>query len=138
MALVSLRTMALALPLSLGLACSHARSSQARTEPTEHGTAAASNQQDIQPDTRRSTGHASDQTVAGRVIRASSDSVTIDAGQGQERTLEIVPQTLVTLDGQSAMPGDIQQGQDVRASYSTQDGRDVAVQIEATRATDKG
>lgn len=139
MALVRGRSIAIALPLALGLACSHGRSSQAQAEPSAQQREPAQAAQDISPTPAEPlAGHSDDLMLSGRVLDVTPESVSIDTRDGQTKTLEIVPQTVVTLDGQSATPADIQQGQEVRASYNTQDGRDVAVTISASRPSDKG
>lgn len=128
MAPVSARSIALALPLALGLACAHGRSSQAQTDTTgeDRGTAAADMSGTSQD---RLRGHSDDQTVTGRVTDVTAHSISIESGEGAAKTLHIVPQTVVTIDGRDARPDEIQQGQEVRASYNTQEGRDVAVRI---------
>lgn len=139
MAPVPARTRALVLPLALGLACTHARSSQARSEPSaqERAAAAASNP-DVSPQSPEPlAGHSDDEMVAGRVLRVTPESVSIETEEGTEQTLQIVPETFVTIDGEVASAHEIQQGQDVRASYHAQDGRDVAVQISCRRPTDE-
>ena len=57
---------------------------------------------------------------------------------GEEKTLELVPQTMVKVDGQDATRTELKEGQEVRASFNQVEGRDVAVQIEAREATGTG
>jgi hypothetical protein len=131
---ISVRAIALALPAVLGLACTHARSrpETAAAEPqgtTEEQEAAAM---------EHPPGHAADRMVSGRVTRISSYSVSIEPMMGEERTLEIVPQTVVTVDGRQATPLELTEGQEVRASFNQVEGRDVAVRIESLNAADQG
>jgi Cu/Ag efflux protein CusF len=77
------------------------------------------------------TPHSDDQTVTGKVTSISESSVAIQSDMGEEKLLEIVPETLVKIDGQDASRMDLKEGQEVRASFNQVDGRDVAVQIEA-------
>ncbi len=120
------RTIALALPAVLGLACMHARNrSQAAAPPQlppEEQQAAT------QPGME---GHAADQVLSGRVTKTSIDSVSLQSPMGEERTLEIVPQTVVTVNGREATPLELKEGQEVRASFNQVNGRDVAVKIES-------
>ena len=76
-------------------------------------------------------GHASDELVSGKVTKVSSSEIAIESAQGESKTLEVVPETLVTIDGRDARPSELQEGQEVRASFNTVEGRDVAVQIKA-------
>ena len=77
-------------------------------------------------------GHASDQVLVGTVASVSSGSLSIapDLG-GAARTLLIVPETLITVEGRDARLGEIKEGEQVRASFNEQQGRQVAVKIEA-------
>jgi hypothetical protein len=76
-------------------------------------------------------GHASDQVLSGKVQKVSKRSLSIRSDQGERHTLVIVPETLITIDGQDGKVTDIKQGQEVRASYNELQGRNVAVKIEA-------
>jgi hypothetical protein len=75
--------------------------------------------------------HSDDRTVTGKVTRISEDSLAIDSDMGMEKTLQLVPQTSVTIDGQDAHRTDLKEGQEIRASFNTVDGEDIAVEIEA-------
>jgi hypothetical protein len=78
--------------------------------------------------------HSDDQSVTGKVARVSDDFVAIQSDLGEEKTLQLVPQTSVMLDGQDARRTDLKEGQEVRASFNTVDGKDIAVEIEAHQA----
>jgi Cu/Ag efflux protein CusF len=82
--------------------------------------------------------HSDDQTVTGKVTRVSERSVAIKSDMGEEKTLDLVPQTMVKVDGQDATRTELKEGQEVRASFNQVEGRDVAVQIEAREATSTG
>jgi Cu/Ag efflux protein CusF len=75
--------------------------------------------------------HSDDQVVTGKVTKVSSRSIAIKSEMGEEKTLELVPQTSVKVDGQDASHADLKEGQEVRASFNQVEGRDVAVEIEA-------
>ncbi len=130
---VSIRVIALALPAVVGLACAHARSRTAATQPESK---AEEQQATAQPgEAKEHEGH---QVIMGRVTRMSESSVSIQPILGAERTLEIVPQTTVKVDGRETTPLDIREGQEVRASFDEVDGRGVAVEIESLDASDQG
>jgi hypothetical protein len=76
-------------------------------------------------------GHGEDQIVAGRVAAATASEVTIQTPQGDNRTLQIVPETLVQIDGQDASSQALAEGQAIRASFDVVDGQEVAVKIRA-------
>lgn len=78
------------------------------------------------------TAHTDDQTVTGTVSKFAKRSISIKSEQGEAKTLKIVPQTVVTMNGKTAKPSQIKQGQQVRASYNEQDGQDVAVTIDVS------
>lgn len=79
-------------------------------------------------------GHADDQTVRGKLSKVSKEEVSITPKGGEAKTLKISPQTIVTINGKDAKPTQLKQGQQVRASYQSQDGDDVAVKIEVGKA----
>ncbi len=118
---ISVRAAAFVLPVILGLGCTHARS---RTQAT-----AAEGQGALE-------GHAADQVLSGKLTQVTGQSLSIRPDQGEERTLQIAPRTIVTVDGEEATLLDLQEGQDVRASFSTVDGRDVAVRIDSSAASE--
>ncbi len=122
----SVRTIALALPAIVGLACTHARSRSTASAPPQQPP--EEQQVAVQPGME---GHAADQVVSGTVTSATSFSVSLKSPLGEEKTLEIVPQTVVTIDGREATPLELEEGQEVRASYNQVSGRDVAVRIES-------
>lgn len=77
-------------------------------------------------------GHASDQVVMGTVASVSSGSLSISSDMGgAARTLQVVPETIITVDGREGRIADIKEGEQIRASFNEQDGRNVAVKIEA-------
>jgi hypothetical protein len=140
------RSLALAVPLAVGIACTHQTGAMSR--PSDENRQAAAQEQQGQQQAagggaatgRRDPlmqpgpavqGHAEDQIVNGRVAAATDSSVTIETEQGDKRTLQIVPQTTVQLDGQDASGADLAEGVPVRASFDTVDGQEVAVKVQA-------
>jgi hypothetical protein len=129
-----IRATYLGLPvLLLGLACStsgtHSRTARAgdtnratQPAPGSAGTGMASG--DLK-------GHASDHVISGRIANASDSSLVIESNTGERQTLSLVDQTVVTMDGRESSVSSLEAGQDVRASFNEQDGRNVAVKIEA-------
>ncbi len=112
-----MRSTVLASPLVLALACTHAQADR---------TAAAT------PTTQDEARMAQDSgTISGRLKEVTPGTVTIAGRDGNERTLRVDPQlTTVTIDGKAAAVGDLEPGQDVRASFSEEaDGRRVATRI---------
>jgi hypothetical protein len=75
--------------------------------------------------------HASDQIVNGVIAEVSEDSVAIESEQGDTKTLTVVPQTTIQVDGEEASFDDLEEGQPVRASFNQVEGEDVAVEIRA-------
>lgn len=119
--------------LLLGLACStpgtHSRTARAgetkqgtQVEPGSAGTGMAAG--DVK-------GHASDRVISGRIADASDSSLVIESSSGERQTLSLVDQTVVTMDGRQSSVSSLEAGQDVRASFNEQDGKNVAVKIEA-------
>ena len=76
-------------------------------------------------------GHASDQVVMGTVASVSSGSLSIASDMGAAKTLHVVPETIITVDGRDGRIADIKEGEQIRASFNEQDGRQVAVKIDA-------
>lgn len=76
-------------------------------------------------------GHASDRVMAGTVSSVSSRSLSIASDTGVARTLQVVPETIITVEGRDGRIDDLKEGEQVRASFNEQDGRQVAVKIEA-------
>jgi Cu/Ag efflux protein CusF len=108
------------------------------TATTDSPTASGSVQGGVSGDTSgtlsgtaEATPHSDDETVTGKVTSITESSVAIQSDMGEEKLLELVPQTMVKVDGQDASRMDLKEGQEVRASFNKIDGRDVAVQIEA-------
>lgn len=93
------------------------------------------------PDARGATaapgdlaGHSDDQLVSGKVAKVSKGELRIaPQGGGEAKTLKIVKETVVTVNGKDAKPGQLKQGQQVRASYNQVEGQDTAVKIEVGR-----
>ena len=71
--------------------------------------------------------------MTGKVAEASSDRISIDAG-GTRLELEVPPGTQVTVRGQVASVNELKPGDEVRASYRTEEGKTTASKIEATPA----
>jgi hypothetical protein len=75
--------------------------------------------------------HASDEVVSGRISKVSRSSVELESTDGKKKTLQLVPQTAIRVDGQDAQRSELKEGQEVRASFNKVDGKDVAVEIQA-------
>ncbi len=75
--------------------------------------------------------HSNDQVVSGRISQLASDSVTITNDAGDDTTLQLVPQTTVSVNGSDATVDDLKEGLPVRASFSQAEDHNVAVQIQA-------
>jgi hypothetical protein len=76
--------------------------------------------------------HGGDFTVAGKLSEVSDDSITIQTGPGKSHTLKIVPQTKLTSGGKDARPSELEEGQEVRASYMEHGGEQIAVRVQAS------
>lgn len=123
----TVRVAALALPLVMASACAH----QDRTGAMGSGqqaSAAGATDPMMQPGPAVQ-GHAGDRVVVGRVASAGQDSVSISTDSGDTRTLRIVPETTVQLNGQDVSGAELQEGLPVRASFDQVSGEDVAVQV---------
>jgi hypothetical protein len=151
----------MALPLALGIGCSTSGSNRtasaegtapapAGTSATTQGspgstgndaeggaqTSASPGQAGVQGDTTYGAGsdlkgHASDQVVMGTVASVSSGSLSIASDMGAAKTLHVVPETIITVGGRDGRIADIKEGEQIRASFNEQDGRQVAVKIDA-------
>lgn len=75
--------------------------------------------------------HSDDQVVSGKISAVSAESLTITTDSGDRRTLELVPQTSLQVNGQEGRSSDLTEGLPVRASYNTVGDRDVAVDVRA-------
>lgn len=75
--------------------------------------------------------HAEDEVVTGQLGQVSPHSVSIQSSQGTTKTLEIVPETSIVVEGREGTYADLQEGQPVRASYAMVEGHEVAVEIHA-------
>ena len=80
------------------------------------------------------TAHSDDQMVNGRITRVSRRSISIASDTGEQKTLALVPETWVRVEGQDAQRADLKEGQEVRASFNQVNGRDVAVMIDVGQA----
>lgn len=78
--------------------------------------------------------HAEDQVVRGVISDVSEDTVSIESDLGVTRTLTIVPQTTIRVNGEDASYDNLSEGQPVRAAFSDVEGEDVAVEIPRRRA----
>lgn len=137
--------------LALGLACSTTQPSRsASTQPeqpqagatasagTEGATMGADAGSSAAPSVpsgaeRELKGHPSAQVISGRVAIASGSSLVIDTDDGAERTLSVVEETTVRVNGEEASLAELVPGDNVRASYDEEDGRQVAVKVEASQ-----
>lgn len=132
------RAIALVVPLALGTACTHAGQT-AGTSPSSGERQAAAGATGSAPAGRDPLmrpglaiqGHGEDRIVAGRIAATTGSEVTIQTPQGDRRTLQIVPETMIQLDGQDAASEDLAAGQAIRASFDDVDGQEVAVKIRA-------
>jgi hypothetical protein len=130
------RSIALAVPLVLGMACTSTRSQSDRTAsatpaPTASEPTAASPRDPLSVPGPAIKGHAEDQVVSGTISSVSGDSLSIRSAVGETKQLQIAPETAVKVDGRDASHASLQEGQPVRASFSEVEGREVAVEIRA-------
>lgn len=146
------RSLALAVPLAVGIACTHQTGAMSRPSDESRQAAEERQQQDEQAQQRAQQaagggaaaardpimqpgpavqGHAEDQIVVGWIADATDSSVTVETEQGDKRTLQIVPQTTVQLDGKDASAAELAQGEPVRASFDVVEGQEVAVKVQA-------
>jgi hypothetical protein len=134
---MNVRAIVLAVPaaLAVGSACSHAQQTGASSLPSDR-QAAGERREPLAQDPLMQPGpavqgHAGDEVVVGRIASAADDAITIETAQGETRTLQIAPETWVTLDGEDASAQDLTEGVPVRASYDEVDGEQVAVKVHA-------
>lgn len=144
------RALVLAVPLALGLACTHKQQTGATSTPSDEQRQASGSQQGgaagggplaqdpIMHPGPSIQGHAEDEVLIGQIASATDSSLTVETAQGDKRTLQIVPETTVELDGQDASATQLSEGQQVRASYALVDGQEIAVKIRAGDAVDPG
>jgi hypothetical protein len=145
---MKIRTVALAVPLALGMACQHASrqgspgtgamSEPSSSKPQASGGGAAGGPLAEDPIMRPGPsiqGHAEDQIVVGRIAEKSDSEITIATPGGEHRTLQLVEQTAIELDGMEATGDDLTEGQPVRASFDVVDGQEVAVKVRAGDAS---
>jgi hypothetical protein len=106
-------------PLILALACTHAEDRRADREYRQRHE-------------RDYASQGSERVIAGRLREMTARTITISSRYG-DRVLWVDPQTTVTIDGRAAALGDLEPGDEVRASFDeAADGRRRAVSI-ATR-----
>jgi hypothetical protein len=141
---MNVRAIALTIPLALGIACTHTGQTGAASRPSSSEGQQASGgaaggaplaQDPIMRPGPSIQGHGDDQIVVGEIADATGSSLTIQTPQGEKRTLQIVPETMIELDGQDASSDDLTEGQPVRASYEVVEGQEVAVKIRAGDAS---
>jgi hypothetical protein len=77
------------------------------------------------------------ETVAGKLTKVSKSEVTITPKGGSPMTLKIGDQTVVTMNGKSAKPSQLKQGQSVHASYAEEGGAEVATKIDISSGKHK-
>jgi hypothetical protein len=126
--------------LAFGAACTHTSTQSsagtapsgapAMQQPQASGTGDVTQDPIMQPGPRVQ-GHAGDELVAGRITEVTNDTVSVRTAQGDTKTLQIVPETEIQLDGQDASAADLGEGQPVRASFDLVDGQQVAVKVHA-------
>lgn len=163
-----IRTIALALPLVVGgAACSTTSSqrTQAAAPPPVAATEREGNAPANRPESQPGSGvgatapgqpmgtaasgsdvaaaddlkaHSDDDVISGTISKVSGHSLTISSDDGNQHTLQLVPQTSVMVNGQEAQTTDLQEGQPVRASFSSVEDRDVAVDVRAGSASGTG
>ena len=143
---MNVRAVALALPLAAGMACMHSQGTGAMgsaqtaapSAPQPQAAAGTATQDPIMQPGPAVQGHAGDEVVAGRIAGVAGDTVSIETQQGSTRTLQVVPETGIQVDGQDASIQDLAEGQPVRASFDRVDQQDVAVKIHAGDFTPLG
>ena len=69
-------------------------------------------------------------TVTGRIADVSKDQVTVKGSDGSPLNLKMTPSTQVTVGGQKGSAGSLQQGEEVRASYTESGGSATAKRID--------
>ncbi len=72
----------------------------------------------------------------GELQKAQQNSIVVQTDQQGPMTLYLDPNTtVVTIDGQKSSVGQLQEGSDIRASYSIVNNRPTATEIQASSAT---
>jgi colicin import membrane protein len=103
---------------------------QQQAQQKSASTAAQAGQQASQSaQTQSST--ATQQSVTGSVVRKSSDQLVIKTQDRGEITLSVDPSTSVSVNGQTGSVDSLQEGSQVRASYSLENGSNVATRIDS-------
>ncbi len=137
---MKVRAITLALPaLVLASACMHT------SKQSSAGTASSGQPEPQQPQASGGAvtqdpmmvpgpavqGHAEDQVVAGQISDVTEDTLSIRTELGDTRTLQIVPETAIQLDGSDASTDELAEGQPVRASFDVVNGQEIAVKVQA-------
>ena len=79
------------------------------------------------------TGETSTGSVNGKIVAASPDMISIQASDGTQHSLKLDPSTQIMVNGKNAHSSDLKKGQDVRASFSSSSGEDVATTVTAKK-----
>lgn len=141
---MNVRIIGMAAALVVAAACktsgSQSRGGTAQAPPAGQGPATASDaqggaggqagQDPLMEPGPEVKAHASDQIVAGEIGEVSPTAVTIQTDQGDTKKLDLADETSITVDGEDATAAELQEGQQVRASFNEVDGREVAVKLE--------
>ncbi len=117
-------------------------SSSASSSPSGSASAADVTRDPIMEPGDEVQAHAGDEVVSGTITRVSRRTLVIASDTGEQKTLFLAPETSIEVDGQDARRTDLQEGQDVRASFNEVNGRDIAVKVrvgdEASSTTELG
>lgn len=128
-----IRELALALPLVMGIAA-------CKTSSTQGSTTASAGQPATAAPGSVTAAHSDDEVVTGKISRLTPQSVTIATTDGTDKTLQLVPETSIKLDGHDTDKTALEEGLPVRASFSNVQDREVAVEVHAvtTATADQG
>jgi hypothetical protein len=74
------------------------------------------------------------QSVSGTIAQASTDEVRVDTANQPGMRLKVTGATRITLDGKEVSVTQLQEGSQVRASYSVVGDQPTAVRIEVKSA----
>lgn len=74
------------------------------------------------------------QSVSGTIAQVSTDEVRVDSANQPGLRLKVNPSTKITLNGKDASANQLQEGSQVRASYSVVGDQPTALTIEAKSA----
>jgi hypothetical protein len=123
------RKVALAMSLGLGIACQTTRGERTASVPTT--TEAGQEQQETTAQRELEEERAGDLVFTGTVSDVYDDTVFVVNELGRTELIQVVPETDVIVSGREAQLSEIQEGQEIRASYEEREGRNVAVRITA-------